>query len=510
MIKDGSSISNGTVLPHTQVCIIGSGPAGITAAWELQNAGIKVILLEGSRDYRGLSYQASWPDKTLLYAGETSGLFAANEPEFLILPYESHQPAWERERIYGGTSAHWGGETRPEDPIDFENRPGYTGWPINRANLDPYYDRASALCKLHGEYDSGANFSAESWARILSADVPKIKYFDAEMYQSMGASYLNFSSRTFDGKTPTTIGNTSVQVILNASLLEIEHQQGNVKRLRVASTNPIGPLQQATEFFITADLYVLACGAVANAHQLLLSNVGNEHDQVGRYFMCHPLSGMAINMPSFLPPAQARLLGGKAASGGQWTDTNGVTVTGRFIPSADETRKRGIGRCWFWYQWGQYYFEMAPNKDSRITLSNRYDNVFHRHQASIHWELSPLDQKTYEQTTSMFNDAVGGVTFPAWDLIKRQFVVNGHHIGTTRMSDAPAAGVVDKNLKVHSVNNLYVAGSSVFPSAGISNPTFTIIALSIRLADHLKSLVKNSPAKSTGKPPKKSLKASRM
>jgi choline dehydrogenase-like flavoprotein len=64
-------------------------------------------------------------------------------------------------------------------------------------------------------------------------------------------------------------------------------------------------------------------------------------------------------------------------------------------------------------------------------------------------------------------------------------IVNGHHIGTTRMSADPTQGVVDANLKVHSFFNLYVAGSSVFPSAGISNPTFTIIALSIRLADHL-------------------------
>ncbi|HEY1137759.1 MAG TPA: GMC family oxidoreductase [Xanthomonadaceae bacterium] len=67
----------------------------------------------------------------------------------------------------------------------------------------------------------------------------------------------------------------------------------------------------------------------------------------------------------------------------------------------------------------------------------------------------------------------------------QQLTVNGHHIGTTRMSTDPAGGVVNADLKVHSLDNLYVAGSSVFPSAGISNPTFTIITLSIRLADHL-------------------------
>ncbi len=72
--------------------------------------------------------KASWPDKTLLYNGTADGLFTANEPEFLIQPYFGQtNSAWERERIYGGTSAHWGGQSRPLDPIDFEERPGFPG-----------------------------------------------------------------------------------------------------------------------------------------------------------------------------------------------------------------------------------------------------------------------------------------------------------------------------------------------------------------------------------------------
>ena len=61
-----------------------------------------------------------------------------------------------------------------------------------------------------------------------------------------------------------------------------------------------------------------------------------------------------------------------------------------------------------------------------------------------------------------------------------------HHMGTTRMNDDPLRGVVDRNCKVHSVDNLYVAGSSVFPTSGVSNPTLSIVALTLRLADHLK------------------------
>ncbi len=486
MIRNGKDIPTGTILT-TQVCVIGSGPAGITAAWELQKAGIKVILIEGSRPYP--HWKDSWPDKVLLYNGEATGLFASNEPEFLILPYVNHQnPAWERERVYGGTSAHWGGQARPEDPIDLAARPGYPGWPVTREELDPYYAQASALCMLHGDYGlNGENFTNEYWATTLQAQIPVLDGFDVEMYQFIGGSYLNFATRTFDGGI--TIGESSVDVILNASLLNIDHQQGSVSELHAASMGDGMHPQKATEFTVKADAYVLACGAVANARQLLLSNAGNENDLVGRYFMCHALSQPnTINASPFLSDDQSRLMGGKTPIG-QWTDSNGVTVTGRFIPNAEETTKLGIGRCWFWYGWSQYYYEVAPDAESRVTLSDTVDPVFGQHQTKINWQLSPLDEQTYNKTTALFNTAVnnlgGQVYFDPWDDVQSELVVNGHHLGTTRMSADPTKGVVDSNLKVHSLDNLYVAGSSVFPSAGISNPTFTIVTLSIRLADYL-------------------------
>ncbi len=149
----------------------------------------------------------------------------------------------------------------------------------------------------------------------------------------------------------------------------------------------------------------------------------------------------------------------------------------------------GIGSCWFWDGGGQYYYEMAPNPDSRVTLADTLDPVFGQQQTRITWELSPTDETTYTKSTEMFKAAVnslnGDVDFLSWEQVKDQLIVNGHHIGTTRMSSEPAKGVVDANLKVHSLDNLYVAGSSVFASTGISNPTFTIITLSIRLAEHL-------------------------
>ncbi|MDY8135202.1 GMC oxidoreductase [Aquimarina sp. 2201CG5-10] len=488
MIKYGQDIPTGTEL-STQVCVVGSGAAGVTLAWYLQKAGKKVILIDGSRDMPNDPYE----DKILLYNGEATGLFKNNEPEFLIRPTSAYQYGpWERERTYGGTTTHWGGQSRPLDPITFEGVPGYTGWPVTRKDLDLYFDEAVEYCKL-----ASTNFEADYWAKVLGAEVPRLNGFNTEMYQFMGNidSNLDFAKRKVNGQT---IGDTSVEVIRNASLLTIEHDNGSANRLHVASISSSGnPPTIETEFYIKADAYVLATGAVANARQLLLSEIDN--DNIGRYFMCHPLVASYLDggpnpvtiTGNYLNYSEQRLMDGNDQNGMQWKDENGVTVQGRFIPNEEKTREFDIGRCWFWANGGSMYFEQAPNKESRITLSENTDKVFGQRQTHINWEFNDLDEKTYKIVTRLFRKAVkdinnnADVNFVSWENIKSRAVVNGHHLGTTRMSDSPEDGVVDKNLRSHDVDNLYVAGSSVWPSAGISNPTFTIITFSIRLAKHL-------------------------
>ena len=507
MISNGKNI---TSPQKAQVCVIGSGPAGITAAWELSQAGLDVILLDGGRelDYSIPEYYPlSWPDKVRLYNGVADGIFSNNETDFLILPYDGHSDSTkERERVLGGTSTHWGGQSRPLDPIVFEKRPGFPGWPITREDLDPYYAKAVALNHLYGDYGTnGTNFTAEFWAAELQkqgkqAAVPHLENFNAEMYQFMGKRWLNFATRTFDdGKN---IRDSAVRVIVNATLLNIVEQGGSVRTLNVASMNgDLNNPQKKTEFTVTADVYILACGAVANARQLLLSGVGNS--LVGRYFMCHPLTesfSVIQTTKDYLSVPEYTLM-----TGGGWRDPTGnkVGLTGRFIANAETARKYQIGRCWFWAnnQFGgqQMYFEMAPNPDSYVALADTTDPVFKQQQTHIHWAFSALDQKTYETNCSLFNKATGGaIEWDSWDTVANQWTVNGHHIGTTRMSasTAPTEGVVDQNLKVHGVDNLYVAGSSVFPSTGISNPTMTIITLSIRLAEYVQTQIPKQRATS--------------
>jgi choline dehydrogenase-like flavoprotein len=518
MSCDGTGICNGRDIPtnttkEADVCIIGSGPAGVSAAWKLAEAGLKVILLDGSRQLHYPAadspdqnyYQQSWPDKRNLYNGVATGIFATNEPDFLVLPTQPYPEfPWERERVFGGTPVHGGGQCRPQDPVDIEGRGSvFPKWPIPYAELDGFYNEASVANHLSGDYP--LNFTAKFWERQLQLTnaIPKLPGFDAEMYQFMGSppkgKWKNFATRPW-GKRQETI-DRFVQVIVNATVLEIVVAGGAVAWLNVASMQDNYPQQPmkpdkpkvATGFKVHAYIYILACGAVENARQLLLSNIGDKK-LVGHYFMCHPLSkgGIIRTNKSYLSDDQYKLMSGNDKQGSQWFDPAfNNTVQGRFITNPQITRTKGIGRCWFWANHAgdssQMYFEMAPNYESYVGLDDNgpRDPVFSQKQTKIHWSLTNTDRLTYEKNCEEFNSSVqGAISYPTWEqtIAEKQWVVNGHHMGTTRMSVKPEEGVVDENLKVHGINNLYVAGSSVFPTGGVSNPTMTIVALSLRLA----------------------------
>jgi choline dehydrogenase-like flavoprotein len=135
--------------------------------------------------------------------------------------------------------------------------------------------------------------------------------------------------------------------------------------------------------------------------------------------------------------------------------------------------------------------EQVPNPESRVLLSDEQD-ALGQPRARLHWQLQPQDTRSIQRSQQVLDRAlrragVGRVHVASLDAIERESVRGGyHHMGTTRMGATPQEGVVDGNCKIHGVENTYVAGSSVFTTAGCANPTLTIAALSLRLADHLK------------------------
>ncbi len=136
--------------------------------------------------------------------------------------------------------------------------------------------------------------------------------------------------------------------------------------------------------------------------------------------------------------------------------------------------------------------EQAPNRDSRVTLTRDRD-ALGVPRIRLDWRLLPIDLHTIQTCVARFASALGRAGLGRVKLPNDWYddswvdrVVGGpHHMGTTRMADAPSAGVVDRDCRVHGVSNLYLAGSSVFPTSGYANPTLTLVALAARLADHL-------------------------
>jgi choline dehydrogenase-like flavoprotein len=142
------------------------------------------------------------------------------------------------------------------------------------------------------------------------------------------------------------------------------------------------------------------------------------------------------------------------------------------------------------------YFEQAPNPDSRVTLGDQADALGQR-KICVDWRLTDLDWHTYRTAATLCGTALAnscGGKFERAPWLQEsgepvpQLSGTAHHLGTTRMSDDPRLGVVDRQCRVHGVDNLYVVGSSVFPTGGWAFPTFTIVALSMRLAEHLRTL----------------------
>ncbi len=139
--------------------------------------------------------------------------------------------------------------------------------------------------------------------------------------------------------------------------------------------------------------------------------------------------------------------------------------------------------------------EQAPNPDSRVQPGQERDALGQR-RVLLDWRLTDLDRHNFVKAAQLYSSVVtrsgiGRIKLVPWlfandDRWWRRIAAGWHHMGTTRMAEEETKGVVDKDCRVFGLDNLYVAGASVFPTVSYSNPTLTLVALTIRLADHLK------------------------
>jgi choline dehydrogenase-like flavoprotein len=158
----------------------------------------------------------------------------------------------------------------------------------------------------------------------------------------------------------------------------------------------------------------------------------------------------------------------------------------------DPSRSQAYTRCFI-------RAEASPRRESRVTLEDRETDALGLRRPRLTFVMDTLESRTFVRTMEIVARELGArqggrvmlrlaeeavnipIAGPLWGGVGG----GNHHMGTTRMSDHPAGGVVDRHCLVHGVSNLYVAGSSVFPTGGMANPTFTIVALALRMAGHI-------------------------
>ncbi len=487
------------------ICIIGAGAAGISMALEWINTPYKVILLEGG----GFEYESQMQD---LYKGKTTGQ--------RYYPLESA-----RLHYFGGTTGHWAGFCSPLDPIDFQQRDWvpHSGWPIKREDLDPFYARAQRNLDL-GPYEYG-----DSYWKAKDPSLDSLPFDKSAVFNKM----WQFSPPTrFGTKYKNTIVNApNIYLYTYANVTDIAANEHASAIKQVTVKNFAGKTHT-----VKARYFVMACCAIQNARMLLASNkqspkgLGNDNDLVGRHFMEHleiKSAELWLTRPEELKlyaldfgktKARAELaiseqkqrekeiLNGTAsltpldvarhepAMIDKWTaDTADQKKLFAKLSEKKSNSKNGYGSYQLFTR-----IEQAPNPNSRVTLDTDRD-ALGVPRAMLHWELTPLEKRSVRTIYELIGQQLGVLSKGRIRLMEYlrdehdnswpEFTGGGwHHMGTTRMSNDPKQGVVDANCKVHGISNLFIAGSSCYTTAGASNPTLTVVALTLKLSDHLKKI----------------------
>jgi choline dehydrogenase-like flavoprotein len=502
VLIDARELSDGARV-DTDLCIVGAGAAGIALAREWIGSRRSVVLLESG----GFKPDPATQD---LYAGDARGNVLASPQVHLTRT---------RLRYFGGTTNHWGGYCRPLGPLDFRERSwvSESGWPFGPDELASYYDRALPLIGIPpfaGDFDQ--------------------KQLQARPALELGASgrletsLIHLSRARFGPKYRDEIVNApNVSLILHGNAVELESDAADrrVSGLRAACLE--GP-----RFTVRARAYVLATGGIENARLLLasrgrrLAGLGNENDLVGRFFMDHvsleagravitmPVSAMslyravrprgrveALGLLTTREDAQVqgRLLGFSARlQVEREPDTHvageSVLPTVYALDRLDQpaTPPAGSAREDAFLAGLLVVAEQSPNRDSRVALSRERD-ALGSPRARLDWQVRRADYASIARSLELLAADLGRASRGRVQLrivpseLRPRTQGWSHHMGTTRMHADAKRGVVDPHCRMHSVENLYVAGSSVFPTGGSEGTTtFTLLALTLRLSDHLK------------------------
>jgi len=519
---------------ETDVCVVGGGAAGVALARNLSQRGHDVCLLEAG----GMDFEQATQD---LCFGDITGM-------------EYYELEHSRLRFFGGTTNIWGGRSIPLDRFDFEKRDWvpHSGWPITLGDLQSYYKIAHDSLEL-GEYDYSADMWEKLQLTPLKFDPEEVAHlfwrFDRkkERFNNQQVDDLLAAKNA-----RIVLHANVVRVQAGETARDIKHlvartlggHEVNVRAKHFVLA--CGAIENARLLLLSDDTESNGIGN--SKDQVGRYFMEHPHGRIAHiatkdpawfwahYRKRHLPSGPPVAPALVAPQALQRskkILNSAATLKLQRDPKLGVGISKKVYLNLkhDLNATKGNRRAWHVYRgvmgWLQKHVsvtlaratararkmdlylmsraEQAPNPDSRVVLSSELDSLGCR-QGDLNWQLSELDKRTalefaravgreFERlglgslsTMPWLED--GTAEWPVDPTVGNHPIGGYHHMGTTRMSESPADGVVDKNCTVHGYDNLHIAGSSVFTTGGWANPTLTILALSHRLSDHLDKLLR--------------------
>ena len=453
-------------LDNFPVVIFGSGPAGITTALELEKKNIRCLLIEaGGENYSEISQE--------FYKGKIIGDQITN----LSLS---------RLRQFGGTSGHWGGWSKPMEKYNLEL------WPLNANDLNPYLKKTCEILDIKNQFRKST----------LN------EFFNQIEFQ--------YSTVSFADKYKNHINNSNnILLALNTQLSHFVGSNNNTEYAVCISNDVIKEVR--TKYFI------LACGGIENSRLLLWTRDKNQEFidndlPIGKYWMNHPwiLSGVGVinkkklkekfennfleyDGPLHFAAKKELIIRKKILSAAIYMNAKEDTkiykeIIKDILCVAPEYGKK-IARMIFKkdLKCGNIFMqaEEDPNENNKIVLDEEKDE-FGIPMVKLFYKKSEYSLKTAKLFLEEFGnlcrkDDLGRIAIKdsISNLEGYEQLGANHHLGGTRMGIDKFDSVVNKDLKVHGIHNLYISGSSSFATSGYTNPTFTIIQLAIRLAEKI-------------------------
>jgi len=457
--------------------IVGAGPAGITLALDLEKYGINSLLIEGgSVDYS--------TESQALYNGKVNG----------NLNYDIKHS---RLRYFGGSTNHWGGMCRPLSESELAE------FPLDKKDLDPFLSEACRILEIDEKFNKDLNFS---------------KYFDIIHFQQ--SPPVRFNKKYLQAIKKSDF----ITLVLNSNLVAINGQEGRINDIEVAD-------YKKNIYRLKLKNLILATGGIENSRILLWNQYRNKSLfkdlKIGGGWMEHP----HFSTGEIIIDNDEKLK--KILKSSERTESGAYKI---FLQPTDEfMKKRGINNAGIRFElyksknklkrvindilcinkdYGDVLLKKLTNKNlmcsanvtiaweqfpqvrNNIKLDFAKKDKFGIPSPILNWRVNKYDKKTalecMRELSKVFIDnnlgRVGIYEYLSEDYSELDedygggcCISGGHHIGGTPMGQDKSSGVVDRDLKVFGVDNMWVLGSSVFPRGGHVNPTLSIIQLSLRL-----------------------------